>query len=107
MKGSSMNAEEYEIQKAKEYQVKLDKRMAEMQVYWEQHPEPVKIILTEDSRNYLKVLASGKETGKEWNTLEQKVKDVHAEMVNDGLKKLRIIEPNAFIEPKKISRKVS
>lgn len=102
-----MNAEEYEIRKAKEYQVKLDKRMAEMQVYWEEHPEPVKIVLSEDSRAYLKVVATGKQTGKDWNTLEQKVKDAHTEMLNDALKKLRMIEPKAFKEPEKVRRRTS
>ena len=102
-----MNAEEYEIKRAKEYKMKLDKRMAEMQVYWEEHPQPVKIVLSEDSRAYLKVVATGKQTGREWNTLEPKIKDSHTEMLNDALRKLRMIEPQAFIEPEKVSRKVS
>ena len=81
--------------------------MAEMQVYWEEHPQPVKIILSEDSRAYLRGVSTGKKTGREWNTLEQKIKDAHSEMLDDALRRLRTIEPKAFIEPKKVSRKVS
>lgn len=102
-----MNAEEYEIKKAKEHKMKLDKRMTEMQNYWEKNPAPVKIILSEDSRAYLKVVATGKQTGKDWNTLEQKIKDAHTDMLNDAIRKLRIIEPKAFKEPEKVRRKVS
>lgn len=93
-----MNAQEYQEKKDREYKEKLDKRMAEIKSYWEKNPRSAKIILSEESRAYLRAVSSGKKTGKDWDTLDQKIKDAHAEMVTDAIRKLRTIEPQAFVE---------
>lgn len=96
MKGSNMNTLEYEEKKEREYKEKLEKRMKQITKYWEKHPEPVKIILSEGSRNYLRSVSTGKQQGTEWNKLDQKIKDAHTKMVSDAIRNLTITEPNAF-----------
>ena len=91
-----MNAQDYQEIKDREYKEKLDKRMKQIKNYWEKHPEPVKIRLSEGSRNYLKSVSTGKKQGTEWNKLDQKIKDTHAVMVSEAIRKLTYTEPQAF-----------
>ena len=91
-----MNAQDYQEIKDREYKEKLDKRMKQIKNYWEKHPEPVNIVLSEASRNYLKTTSTGKQQGTEWNKLDQKIKDTHARMVSEAIRKLTYTEPQAF-----------
>lgn len=91
-----MNAKEYEVRMEREYQEKLDKRMKQLTHYWQRHSEPVRIVLSEGSRNYLKSVSTGKQKGIEWNKLDQKIKDTHIRMVSDAIRNLTISEPQAF-----------
>ena len=96
MKGSSMTNQELQDKIEQEYKEKLEKRMKQMTNYWEKHPEPVNIVLSEASRNYLKTTSTGKQQGTEWNKLDQKIKDTHARMVSEAIRKLTYTEPQAF-----------
>jgi len=101
-----MTNKELQDKLEQEHKEKLDKRMKQITNYLEKHPEPVKIILSEGSRNYLKAVSSNSKTGKEWDSLEQKIKDTHTKMLSDAIKKLHVIEPDAFIKPRKIAQRV-
>jgi hypothetical protein len=96
MKGNKMSNKDILIRIEKEYKEKVDRRMKQMVGYWEKNPHPVKIVLSEESRNYLKTVCTGKQRGTEWNKLDIKIKNTHTKMVSDATHILTIKEPKAF-----------
>jgi hypothetical protein len=73
------------------------RRTKQMEAYWRDNPQPVRIELPEDVRDQLKAVCTGKDKGTDWARLSQDERDAHTRMVTDMTWKIIYGHPYAFL----------